>query len=265
MKMELWKNDLLPGITFANNSYSHHSFQPHFHDHYTIMIVDKGVNEGVCEKKKYHVTASDILLINPGEIHTGSSYQEKHLHYSALYVYEDFFIKHQLYGQGGSPPVFTKLLERNAGLAERIRELCQCTRAAEDPLEIEEKKVSVFWELMNYNGSKKPEASSNIDRTSVQKIKTFIKEQYKQQFSLANLTDFTGLSPYHLIRSFKQAVGMTPFQFLRNYRIEKAKVELLRKKSIAEVAVEIGFYDQSHFHKHFKLVTGVTPREFQRQ
>ena len=264
MKIELWKNGLLPGITLINNTYSHHSFQPHFHDHYVVMMVNEGVNEGTCEKEKYQVTANDILFINPGEIHTGNSYQFRHLRYSAFYIDTDFFTQHLPGKRNCPPPVFSRLLEEKIDLVESMRELFQCTRTIAEPFEIEEKKVTVFLEFMNYTVSKKRETVNNISRVSVQKIKGFIQDQYKQQFSLATLTAYAGLSPYHLIRSFKQSIGITPFQFLRNYRIEKAKQELLKKRTITEVALEVGFYDQSHFHKHFKLVTGVTPREFQK-
>ena len=263
MKAELWKNDLLPGVTIASNSYSGHQFQPHFHDHYVIMIVDEGVNEGVCEKKRFQVTANDILMINPGEIHTGSSYQGKHLRYSAFYVDVDFFTQH-LPLDRRSPPVFTSLLEKNQRLAYELKDLILSTRADESPFELEEKKVKTFGELMTFAGSNNRDAIHSV-ASSVQKIKTFIREQYNQQFSLEALAKYAGLSQYHLIRTFKHNVGITPFQFLRNYRIERAKRELLTNKAIAEVALDVGFYDQSHFHKHFKLVTGITPREFQRQ
>jgi AraC-like DNA-binding protein len=265
LRMNLWTSSFLPDVTFVNNSYCYHSFQPHFHDHYVIMVVDNGVNEGICEKKKYQVTTNDILFINPGEIHTGNSYRGQRLQYSAFYINTEFFTKHLLPDGSGVPPVFVKLLETNTGLTGDIRELIKCTRADGSQLEIEENKAKVFWQLMNYTRSQKQEATGNISRENIRKVKCFIKDQYNQQFSLADMTDYVGISPFHLVRSFKQEVGLTPFQFLRNYRVEKAKGELLKKKSITEVAIEVGFYDQSHFHKHFKLVTGLTPREFQRQ
>jgi AraC-like DNA-binding protein len=256
LKTELWKNDILPGVTFASSTYSSHHFQPHFHDHYVVMIVDEGVNEGICEKKRYQVAGDEILFINPGEIHTGSSFRGKQLRYSALYVDVDFFT-----GQ----PVFSELVTKNAGLVNSIKALFQSVKSDASVLEIEENKVKTFGEMLAHAGSKISGPHNEIIRTSAKKIKAFIEERYNEQFSLASLADHIGLSPYHLVRSFKQTVGITPFQFLRNFRIEKAKYELLNSKSITEVALEVGFYDQSHFHKHFKLITGVTPREFQRQ
>lgn len=263
MKVDLWRHDVLPGVTLASNSYSNHQFQPHFHDHYVVMIVDEGVNEGVCEKKRYQVTANDILIINPGEIHTGSSYQGRYLRYSALYVDVDFFTRHLPIGHN-SPPVFTSLIEKNNPLARELKELIQSTRAEESLFELEEKKVQTFGKLVNFSVSKKLKPIPSPTAT-VRKVQNFIREQYNQQFSLETLAKYAGLSQYHLIRTFKHTVGITPFQFLRNCRIEEAKRELLANKAIAEVALNVGFYDQSHFHKHFKLVTGVTPRAFQCQ
>lgn len=265
MNLKLWNNTLLPGITFVNNTYSNHSFPPHFHDHYVIMIVNKGVNEGICEKKKYQVSENDILFINPGEIHTGNSYRNNPLEYSAFYIPADFFTKELLQNSCNPTPVFPSLLKTNSRLVNEMKSLFLSTQGQDLPLKIEEQKETVFGALLHFAQLSKPEATAILSKAAVQKVKSYIKDQYKNQFSLASLTNYAGLSPFHLVRSFKEAVGITPFQFLRNYRVEKAKQELLKKRNIAQVALEVGFYDQSHFHKHFKLVTGVTPREFQRQ
>jgi AraC-like DNA-binding protein len=58
-------------------------------------------------------------------------------------------------------------------------------------------------------------------------------------------------------------VGITPHAYRLNCRIDRARELLRQGRDIAETALECGFYDQSHLHRHFKAVTTVTPREYQ--
>ncbi|MDM9379867.1 AraC family transcriptional regulator [Chlorogloeopsis sp. ULAP01] len=82
-----------------------------------------------------------------------------------------------------------------------------------------------------------------------------------QDISLEVLAQSVNLSPSHLRRLFKQATGMAPHQYLINLRINRAKELLLSGGfSVNEVAAEVGFADQSHLHRHFKRIFGVTPK-----
>jgi AraC family transcriptional regulator len=74
------------------------------------------------------------------------------------------------------------------------------------------------------------------------------------------------MSPHYFSRLFKKTTGFTPHQYVINCRIEKAK-DLLKKGklSIAEIAKEVGFVDQSHLHRYFKRKVGITPKSFLQQ
>ena len=70
-------------------------------------------------------------------------------------------------------------------------------------------------------------------------------------------------SPYHFSRSFKQATGVGPQRYVIQRRLERAK-RLLRSShlSIALIAQEAGFVDQSHLTRLFRREIGVTPRRY---
>jgi AraC family transcriptional regulator len=73
-----------------------------------------------------------------------------------------------------------------------------------------------------------------------------------------------GLSPYHFARQFKAATGLPPHQFLITRRVERVQ-QILRGRgnlSLAEVAIGVGFSDQSQLCFHFKRIVGVTPGRF---
>ena len=74
------------------------------------------------------------------------------------------------------------------------------------------------------------------------------------------------MSPHYFSQLFKESTGITPHQYVIRCRIDRAK-DLLKqgKLSIAEIAKEVGFVDQSHLHRHFKRLVGVTPKLFFKQ
>ena len=77
--------------------------------------------------------------------------------------------------------------------------------------------------------------------------------------ALADMADMVGMSRYQLIRAFRVATGMTPHAYQLNLRINRARSSLCAGESIADMAYRLGFSDQSHFQRVFKLHAGVTP------
>ena len=93
----------------------------------------------------------------------------------------------------------------------------------------------------------------------------FIHENYARELSLTDIAEAVHLSSFHLARLFKQSVGVPPHQYLIQLRVNSARWLLSAgagERSLAEVASAVGFADQSHFTRHFKRVTGLTPRQF---
>ncbi|WP_333909671.1 helix-turn-helix domain-containing protein [Vibrio sp. SCSIO 43137] len=81
--------------------------------------------------------------------------------------------------------------------------------------------------------------------------------------SLETLSQQLGRPKETLIRNFKNQFGIPPKSFLNNNRIEKAKYLLRYGMNIVDVATEVGFSDQSQFHRNFVSYTASTPRQYQ--
>ena len=71
------------------------------------------------------------------------------------------------------------------------------------------------------------------------------------------------VSPFHMIREFKKAFGLTPHQFQMQCKVRKAQ-KLLVEKSASEVTYDAGFYDQSHMDRCFKKMVGLSPKEYKK-
>ena len=96
--------------------------------------------------------------------------------------------------------------------------------------------------------------------------KQYLQENFASDVSLRTLANLAGVSVSRFSRGFKASTGSAPYSWLILARIEKAK-DLLRHQShpISDIAVEVGFADQSHFTKSFRRLVGVTPREWRNE
>ena len=82
---------------------------------------------------------------------------------------------------------------------------------------------------------------------------------------LADLAGEAGVHPRYLMRVFRRWVGCSMGEFVRRRRIRRARMMLAETSDgLAAVSAAAGFYDQSHFGRTFKRLTGLTPREYRR-
>jgi AraC family transcriptional regulator len=111
-----------------------------------------------------------------------------------------------------------------------------------------------------------PSRPKELPSSQLQPALDYIHSYLDRPLHLAELADVSGLSQYYFCRLFKQSIGIAPYQYVLQQRMEKAK-ELLqqRKHTIAEIAALVGCTDQSRFTKHFKNYFGITPSLFLKQ
>jgi AraC-like DNA-binding protein len=86
-----------------------------------------------------------------------------------------------------------------------------------------------------------------------------------QPVELADLARVAGLSPSHFHRAFRLTMGAPPHRWLMRRRIQRAQALMLKpERSLADIAVEIGFADQPHFTRAFSREMGVSPGAWRR-
>ena len=95
-------------------------------------------------------------------------------------------------------------------------------------------------------------------------VKHKLLEVPEAAISIGDMANEICVSSFHMIRQFKKEIGLTPHQFQIQCRIRKAQKMLLSDKTIAEVALDMGFCDQSHFVRCFKKIVGMTPASYQK-
>jgi len=103
------------------------------------------------------------------------------------------------------------------------------------------------------------------DRKNIRLAIDFLREHYRDQFTLGQVARSANYSPYHFIRIFKGETGKTPFEYLLEVKIEKAREMLLSQNmTVTEVCFLCGFNNLSHFTAVFKKKVGMTPSEYRK-
>jgi AraC-like DNA-binding protein len=87
-------------------------------------------------------------------------------------------------------------------------------------------------------------------------------DHYAEKVTLAELARLAHLSPFCLARLFRAHIGMPPHAYQIQLRVEQAKLLLAAGGSVSDVAQEAGFFDLSHFTRHFKRHVGISPGVF---
>jgi AraC-like DNA-binding protein len=94
---------------------------------------------------------------------------------------------------------------------------------------------------------------------SVRRAQEYMREELARTLSLDDIATEAGLDSFALIRAFRRHVGLSPYEWLTHLRVQRACDLLADGAKPSLVALQVGFYDQSQLHRHFRRVIGVTP------
>jgi len=90
-----------------------------------------------------------------------------------------------------------------------------------------------------------------------------IRDEYARNLTLTELAQIAGVHPSHLVQVFREHNNCTPGEYIRRLRIEQAMRLISHSDTaLADISVDLGFTDQSHFTRVFKRLTGMTPAQY---
>ena len=241
---------------FATRSFEH--FKSHFHQRLSIGAVAEGTVEFTLGEKVLTLREGSLALINPHVLHACNPPLSKPRTYGMLYL--DTAWCASLQGRATFAPFESSLLEDASLVACYFDALQTLLHPDGFRMEKEEKLTEFFGMLLErvHVAPKEPNTAS------MELVQEMLASNLEDELPLETLAHAAGIGVYGLIRAFKASVGTTPHAFRLNCRIEVARHYLQQGHVIAEVAQMCGFYDQSHFHHHFKAFTTQTPKAYQR-
>jgi AraC-like DNA-binding protein len=254
----------LPGVEVLQATFLTYRYPPHLHQAWTVAAVNGGAASFDLEGRRHIAPTGTVFVIPPGAVHTGEVASPDGLRYRVLYLdtapgpasLPDLLATR--------PPHALPVVMRHERLAADLLRLHGSLDLPGRALEQGEMLACVTSQLTRLVDSSKPRGSraARAAHPSVDRALTYIQDRWRDDFTLADLAIAAQLSPFHLARLFRQEIGMPPSAYRRALRVCAARRLLQSGLPPAEVAAECGFYDQSHLNRHFKLVTGVTPRQY---
>lgn len=263
----LWHDRAL-NVSCLQASHTVRAYPRHSHDYYVIAVVDSGIQSFSLRSTKHITPVDGIILLNPGEVHTGEPADDKGFVYRAIYP----TIEHMQHiaAECGMDeidiPGFAAPRADDPQLSGWIRALINALRDGVPALESESRFLVTLVELMKrFGGQKLTARKSGSEPAAVQKVRDYLHENYAEPISLSQLAEQVSFSRYYLLNMFRDAVGMPPHLYLESVRVRHAQRLLIEGQPLAQVAHEVGFTSQSHLTQRFKQIIGVTPGVYARQ
>ena len=264
-RTQLWRVPIFDDLELLHAQHQTQSFPKHSHERYALGVIEQGALGFYYRGENVVAPSSTISLCIPGEVHTGQPATAEGWTYRMFYFEPRFLEKvaSELAGEPRDLPFFQSGVIADAELARRLRALHVQLTAAAPTLEQETHLLGILATLINrYADDTPPAFRTGQEAKAITQVKNYLESHYAVDVSLADLSHLTGLSRYHLVRVFHEAVGVPPHAYLRQVRVRHAKDLLAKGHTIADAALATGFTDQSHLTRWFKRFWGFTPGQY---
>lgn len=259
--IHFWQTPPLAGVELLSARYIDHRFAPHVHDGYVIGMIMAGAQRYRYRGAEHLAGSGTLVLINPDELHTGHKGTEDGWLYRAFYP--DSGQITSLLAELELPtrhlPAFGATLYRDQDL---VNGFCQLHRLLESPTTALQQQTvwrELVLSLLQRHAAVPDAGKPGKEHRAVSLAKELLQAQLAAPPSLEALAAAVKLSPFHFARVFRRATGMPPHTWLMQQRIARARALLQSGCLPLEVAMQLGFADQSHLSRQFKQVYGVGP------
>ena len=279
--------DFAPDFPFLLNYYDFahpHAAIPNYHDHLEIAYIYRGQGSFTIGGRDYAADEGDIFLISNGVFHLLEGNTTRSLKVVTLYFLEDLFCP---YGSRATDFEYlllfhptTRGFEPKVSLDRQARRrvLLLLGQIAEEltaqanyhRIAVKNCLCQVLLILNRSAGvqtvtTDRPQLRMR-DATRLKPVFDFIHERYCNKLALSEISAASNMSISHLCRYFKKVTGQTITEYIKRFRVDRAKELLIDdERSITWIAQEVGFESHSYFDRSFHEITNLTPQEFRRR
>jgi AraC-like DNA-binding protein len=252
------------GVEILEAGFDRHVYERHMHDTYAIGFTVRGVQRFWCRGTTHDSTPGAVIVICPGDAHDGQSGAPGGYEYRMFYLAAEL-VQRMLEEVGerrdknlapASPLVANRIL------AQKLNEAWRALNHSADSLAADALLHDMVLSVTALHGPRPADRGFTLDRSALQRVRDVLHARVEQPLTVQELADIASLSRFQLTRQFQKAFGLPLHAYHLHVRLEEAKHRLRRGAAIASVAADLGFADQSHFHRRFKGAFGLTPGEW---
>jgi len=234
-------------------------FPNHFHEYYVIGLVEDGERVLSCKNQEYIIKKGHVLLFNPGDSHACVQSDGGTLDYRGINITKEVMLDlaEEITGRRELPG-FSQNVIFNEEITSYLRPFHELMMRGSCDFGKEERLLLLVSRLFQEYGQPFerciPECRDEIEKACI-----FMEQHCAERVCLDQICRCAGLSKSTLLRAFVKSKGITPYSYLENIRIGKAKRLLEQGVPPIEAALQTGFSDQSHFTNYFNRLIGLPP------
>ena len=260
MGVKLLKYSFWDGLELKEATFRNQDFPQHFHDYYSIGIIEFGVEKLFVADKALILTPGSVIILNPYEPHAHGNYNSDSWKYRTVNLSPDvvkYLIPQALQKKSTRFVFDTNIIQDDHLFNQLLNFHDQPANSNPDELAAIMNYAIRKYSAVPYSGKVRLDEKFN-------EVLFYIESNFFQKISIDALAEKMRMKKFHFIRTFKIEIGLTPGNYLIMRRIEHAKKMIVQGLPIVEVALDSGFYDQSHFNHFFKKYTGISPLAFRK-
>jgi AraC-like DNA-binding protein len=261
-QLKYWRVPHLDNLELLHAANITYEYPPHIHEEYCIGLMLAGTEVTTCRGASHTAIPGSVMLINADEVHSSRSVKTEYriikVRTKALKL-----IALELVESHHESPCFPELVINDRLVYRQLLDLHLKLEQNVSALEQESDFITSMGLLLTrHTKDRCVPQSMGKELHYVKLTRDYLRSHYAENVSLAQLTSITNLSPFHLLRVFRDQVGCPPHEYQTQLRIAHARKLMRKGGSISNVALETGFFDQSHFSRNFKRIVGVTPGQY---
>ncbi len=255
----LQRFNLFDGILHKRGTFVDKQFPPHLHHEWSLSLIETGCEWLTTENREVSLHAGSLVLIPPDVIHANRGNPGSYWQYGSLYI----------------NPQAMEFIARRHGIDSATLRRVGCHIAYDPALvqwfkgiadgtvsgALQESAVQTLCAAVLKNAV----SSGGVRETAAQADSIYadcmhyLQTRFREKHTLEHLSLMYAQNKYAFLRRFRAVTGLTPQDYIMALRVEASKKRLMENDSLTEVALESGFYDQSHFTHVFGKYVGITP------
>lgn len=255
----------------------------HWHDELEFIYVQRGCVEYHIKNKTITLSTGEGCFMNSNVLHMLKP--EKNCHSSILQAqtFKKIFLGgfyNSIFQQKYLDPIvncksleyfkFSPDIPEQAHIIDKLQLSYRIAEQQQFGYEFQIREIlsSIWIALLHETQSivSKKKIKSSVDNERIKAMISFIQGHYSEKISVEDIASCVNISERACYRCFMNTIGMTPVEYLLQYRIRMAEDLLTSSsKSITEICTIVGFNNSSYFSKVFQAVLKCTPREYRKR